>query len=166
MSQGNILVVDDDKNLLELIQMRLESEDYQVVATAEEEEALEVAKEQAFDLSIIDLQLTNRNGISLMEDVHQINPDLPVIILTAFGSIESAVEAMTKGAYSYLSKPFDHHKLLFQVEKAVENRRLTSEIKRLKNLVNEKYDFTNIVAKSEKMQAVLMQVSLIAKTDS
>ena len=84
MSQGNILVVDDDKNLLELIQMRLESEDYQVVATAEEEEALEVAKEQAFDLSIIDLQLTNRNGISLMDDVHQINPDLPVIILTAF----------------------------------------------------------------------------------
>ncbi len=61
-------------NLLELIQMRLESEDYQVVATAEEEEALEVAKEQTFDLSIIDLQLTNRNGISLMEDVHQINP--------------------------------------------------------------------------------------------
>ena len=166
MSQGNILVVDDDKNLLELIQMRLESEDYQVVATAEEDEALEVAKEQAFDLSIIDLQLTNRNGISLMEDVHHINPDLPVIILTAFGSIESAVEAMKKGAYSYLSKPFDHHKLLFQVEKAVENRRLTSEIKRLKNLVNEKYDFTNIVAKSEKMQAVLMQVSLIAKTDS
>ena len=90
MSLGNILVVDDDKNLLELIQMRLESENYQVVATAEEEEALEVAKEQSFDLSIIDLQLTNRNGISLMEDVHQINPDLPVIILTAFGSIESA----------------------------------------------------------------------------
>ena len=166
MSLGNILVVDDDKNLLELIRMRLESENYEVVATAEEEEALEVAKEQAFDLSIIDLQLTSRNGISLMEDVHHINPDMPVIILTAFGSIESAVEAMKKGAYSYLSKPFDHHKLLFQVEKAVENRRLTSEIKRLKDLVNERYDFTNIVAKSEKMQDILMQVSLIAKTDS
>jgi two-component system response regulator GlrR len=101
-----------------------------------------------------------------MEAVHQITPDVPVIILTSYGSIETAVDAMKKGAYSYLTKPFDHHKLLFQVEKALENRRLTSEIKRLKGLINEQYDFANIVAKSEKMKKVLMQVSLVAKTES
>jgi two-component system response regulator GlrR len=159
-------VVDDDSNLLEVIKMSLESENYEVIATTEEEQALEAVKEHTFDLSIIDLQLTNMNGISLMESVHQISPDVPVIILTAYGSIESAVDAMKKGAYSYLSKPFDHHKLLFQVEKALENRRLTSEIKRLKGLLNEHYNFANIVAKSEKMEKVLMQVALIAKTES
>jgi two-component system response regulator GlrR len=166
MNSEKILVVDDDSNLLEVIKMGLESENYKVVATVEEEHALEAVREQTFDLSIIDLQLTNLNGISLMEDVHQISPDVPVIILTAYGSIESAVEAMKKGAYSYLTKPFDHHKLLFQVEKALENRRLTSEIKRLKGLLNEQYDFANIVAKSEKMKRVLVQVSLVAKTES
>ena len=166
MNTEKILVVDDDSNLLEVIKMSLESENYEVIATAEEEQALEAVKEQTFDLSIIDLQLTSMNGISLMESVHQISPDVPVIILTAYGSIESAVDAMKKGAYSYLTKPFDHHKLLFQVEKALENRRLTSEIKRLKGLLNEHYNFANIVAKSEKMEKVLMQVALVAKTES
>lgn len=166
MNTEKILVVDDDSNLLEVIKMSLESENYEVIATAEEEQALEAVKEQTFDLSIIDLQLTKMNGISLMESVHQISPDVPVIILTAYGSIESAVDAMKKGAYSYLSKPFDHHKLLFQVEKALENRRLTSEITRLKGLLNEHYNFANIVAKSEKMEKVLMQVALVAKTES
>ena len=166
MNTEKILVVDDDSNLLEVIKMSLESEKYEVIATAEEDQALEAVKEQTFDLSIIDLQLTNMTGISLMESVHQISPDVPVIILTAYGSIESAVDAMKKGAYSYLTKPFDHHKLLFQVEKALENRRLTSEITRLKGLLNEHYNFANIVAKSEKMEKVLMQVSLVAKTES
>ena len=166
MNSEKILVVDDDSNLLEVIKMSLESENYTVIATAEEEHALEAVREQAFDLSIIDLQLASLNGISLMEAVHQISPDVPVIILTAYGSIESAVEAMKKGAYGYLTKPFDHHKLLYQVQKALENRRLTSEIKRLKGLLNEQYDFANIVAKSEKMKRVLMQVSIVAKTES
>lgn len=101
-----------------------------------------------------------------MEDVHKTVPDIPVIILTAFGSIESAVEAMQKGAYSYLTKPFDPRELLFQIKRALESKRLTSEIKMLKDLLGEKYKITNIVAKSKKMQLVLSQVSLIAKTDS
>jgi len=107
MNSEKILVVDDDSNLLEVIKIGLESENYEVIATAEEEQALEAVKEHTFDLSIIDLQLTNMNGISLMESVHQISPDVPVIILTAYGSIESAVDAMKKGAYGYLTKPFD-----------------------------------------------------------
>jgi two-component system response regulator GlrR len=91
---------------------------------------------------------------------------MPVIIPTAFGSIESAVEAMQKGAYSYLTKPFDPRELLFQIERALESSKLTSEIKMLKGLLKEKYDFENIIAKSGEMQKILNQVSLIAKTDS
>jgi two-component system response regulator GlrR len=166
MSLGNILVVDDDLNLLELVKMRLESADYEVVAASIEEEALEALKEQVFDLAIVDLQLAHQDGISLMEAFHQIMPDMPVMILTAHGSIESAVEAMKKGAYSYLTKPFDAQELLLQIRIALENRRLSSEVKRLKTFSEERYGFSNIVARSEKMRSLLEEASQIAKTDS
>ena len=165
-TKGNILVVDDDLNLLEVIRMRLESAGYDVVTAACEEDALSSVRGSAFDLSIIDLQLERGSGISLMQEVHGINPEIPVIILTAYGSVESAVEAMQKGAHNYLTKPFDHRELLLQIGRALENRRLGTEIKRLKGLIEERYEFSNIVARSDKMQKILGLVSHIAKTDS
>jgi two-component system response regulator GlrR len=166
MALGKILLVDDDRNLVELIKMRLESANYEVITAYNEEEAIGAIRNQVFDLSIVDLQLVHKDGITLMEEIHLIIPEIPVIILTAYGSIESAVEAMRRGAYNYLTKPFDHRDLLLQIERAVENRRLTVEVKRLKELLEERYDFQNIVARSEKMQKVLEVVSRIAKTDS
>jgi two-component system response regulator GlrR len=165
-TSGRVLVVDDDRNLLELLRMRLESANYEVITAINEEDAIEAVKSQIVDLSIVDLQLVHQDGISLMEEFHLILPDMPVIILTAYGSIESAVESMKRGAYSYLTKPFDPRDLLFQIERALENRRLTVEIERLKGLLEERYDFANIVARSEKMRRVLEMVSQIAKTDS
>ena len=165
-TSGKILVVDDDRNLLELLRIRLESANYEVITAIKEEEAIEAVKNQVFDLSIVDLQLLRQDGISLMEEVHLILPEMPVIILTAYGSIESAVEAMKRGAYSYLTKPFDPQDLLLQIERALENRRLNVEIKRLKELLEERYNFANIVARSEKMKRVLEMVSQIAKTES
>jgi two-component system response regulator GlrR len=166
MMQGKILVVDDDRNLLELARMRLESASYEVSTALTEEQAVEAVKAEPVDLSIVDLQLVRQDGISLMQELHAINPEMPVIILTAYGTIESAVEAMKKGAYSYLTKPFESRELLFQLEKALESRRLNSEIKRLRGLLEERYGFNNIVAKSEKMRKVLELVSRSAKTDS
>ena len=166
MTSGKVLVVDDDRNLLELLRMRLESANYEVVTAPNEEDAIKAVKSQVVDLSIVDLQLAHQDGISLMEEFHLILPDLPVIILTAYGSIESAVESMKRGAYSYLTKPFDPQDLLFQIERALENRRLTFEIERLKGLLEERYDFANIVARSENMKKVLEMVSQIAKTES
>ncbi|RPJ07968.1 MAG: sigma-54-dependent Fis family transcriptional regulator, partial [Deltaproteobacteria bacterium] len=166
MSSAKILVVDDDQNLLELVQMRLESANYEVAIASGEEDALEAVKKEAFDLSIVDLQLAHRDGISLMEELHLILPEMPVIILTAYGTIEGAVEAMKRGAYSYLTKPFDPRDLLLQIDRALENRRLTSEVQRLKGLLAERYDFANIVARSEKMKRVLEAVAQIAKIDS
>jgi two-component system response regulator GlrR len=166
MLHGKIMVVDDDRNLLELARMRLESANYEVATALTEEQAVEAVKAQPIDLSIVDLQLAKQDGISLMQELHAINPEMPVIILTAYGTIESAVEAMKKGAYSYLTKPFEARELLFQLEKALENRRLNSEVKRLRGLLEERYGFDNIVAKSEKMRRVLELVSHGAKTDS
>lgn len=166
MASGKILVVDDDPNLLELVKMRLESADYDVTTASTEEDALGTVRGHAFDLSILDLQLAHRDGISLMEELHLVLPGMPVIILTAYGTIESAVEAMKRGAYSYLTKPFDPRDLLFQIERALENRRLNSEVQRLKDLLSERFDFSNIIAKSEKMQKVLEAVAQIARIDS
>jgi two-component system response regulator GlrR len=166
MTPAKILVVDDDKNLIELIKMRLEAASYEVRTAGREEEAVEAVKDQGFDLSIVDLRLMRQDGLALMEELHSLNPIMPVIILTAHGTIENAVEAMKRGAYSYLTKPFETRDLLFQIEKALENRRLSSEIQRLKDLLGERYGFANIVAKSEKMQSVLEAVARIAPTDS
>jgi len=166
MAKGQILVVDDNPNLLELIRMRLESADYDVIATGDETQAVSALKEKLFDLCIVDLMLANGDGLTLMDEFRGINPDVPTIILTAHGSIESAVEAMRRGAYSYLTKPFEPSDLLMQIERALENRKLNYEIKRLKDIINERFDFANIIARSGKMRAVLDVVSRIAKLDS
>src|ERR1043166_4261176 len=166
MAVGKILVVDDDPNLIELVKMRLESAGYDVTAAIKEEDAIGAVRSEPVDLCLLDLMLENRDGISLMEEVHAITPDIPAIILTAHGTIGSAVEAMRKGAYSYLTKPFEAQDLLLQIERALEHRRLNFEIKRLKSLIEEKYDFANIIARSAKMRSVLDMVTRIAKTDS
>ncbi len=163
---GTLLIVDDDRNLLELMKMRLESSGYIVTAAPDEEEAKAAAAGQAFDLAILDLQLVYQDGITLMEELHRVSPGMPVIILTAHGSIESAVEAMKRGAFTYLTKPFDARELIMHVERALENRRLASEVDRLQGLLTERYDFKNIVARSASMQSVLEAVSRIAKTES
>ncbi len=163
---SSLLIVDDDHNLLELMKMRLESSGYVVTTAADEDEAKTLTVGRAFDLAIIDLQLVRQDGISLMEELHRVNPSMPVIILTAHGSIESAVESMKRGAFTYLTKPFDARELILHVEHALENRRLASEINRLKELLTERYDFQNIVARSAVMRKVMESVSRVSKTDS
>ena len=166
MSLGKILVVDDDRNLLELLRMRLEAADYEVSTSLTEEGAEELVREDAFDLAVIDLQLQKMDGIALMRQLHLIHPDLSVIILTAYGSIETAVEAVKSGAFTYLTKPFDPRALLIDIEKALENKKLTHEIKRLKGMLSERFDIPNIIAKSEKMRDIITMVSRAAETDS
>jgi two-component system response regulator GlrR len=163
---GKLLIVDDDRNLLELIRMRLESSGFDVVTALREDDARAAAAGEVFDLAIVDLQLAEQDGISLMEDLRRTSPDLPVIILTAHGSIESAVEAMRRGAATYLTKPFDARELVLQIGRVLEQRRLASEVTRLRGLLAERYGFENIVARSEAMTRVLDVVSRAALTDS
>jgi len=166
LSSKKILVVDDDANFLKLIRMSLELADYEVVTALNEDEAITIAKEEILALSIVDLRLVRRNGISLMEEMHSINPYIPILILTAHGSIESAVEATKRGAFNYLNKPFDSRELFLQIERAMEYQRLASEVRKLEGLLKKRYDFKNIIARSEKMQRVLDLVFRIARTDS
>jgi two-component system response regulator GlrR len=165
MDRERILVVDDDPNMLEVIKARVEAEGYAVTAVPSAEEALAAAKEDSFNLVITDLKLASSDGLRLMESLLVLDPDLPVIILTAYGSIESAVAAIQKGAYSYLTKPFDAKALLMNVKNALDKQRLTFQVRNLKTLVEEKYDFANIIGRSAKMVRVFEQIEQIARTD-
>lgn len=163
---SDILVVDDNENYLKVIALRLESEGYGVKTAATSGEAIQSIREKPFDLTLLDLKLKETDGLSLMEELHAIRPEMPIIILTGHGSIESAVEAMQKGAQGYLTKPFDYREMLLQIEKCLEKRSLIEEVSRLKDLVKERYGFDNIVDKSKKMEKVLEQISLAADSDS
>jgi len=166
MSDERILVVDDDPSLLTLLKMRLHSMGFAVTACGTGEDALNRAKEDPYDFAILDLRLPDVDGLDLMEELHQHQTQLPVLILTAHGCIPNAVQAMKKGANGYLTKPFDDKELQESIDKALTTKRMGQEIHRLQLLVNELYGLDNVVARSPKMQAVLRQVACVAKTDT
>ena len=162
----NILVVDDDRNILNVIQMRLEAEGYRVYKALNSIQALTILQDAAVDLALVDLRLNDENGIEVMGKIHQTYADLPVIILTAHGSINSAVDAMKKGAANYLTKPFNYQELQLQIKNCLEKSQLTKEVSTLRNICGVQFGFKNIVGKSEGMKRVLEQVSQAAETDS
>ena len=161
-----ILVVDDDVSILKVLQMRLESEQYAVVAASEIREAKERITEGGFEIALLDLKLEGGTGIELMKSLREVDPDLPVIILTAYGTIESAVEAMKEGAYSYLTKPFDYRELLIQIRNGIEKAKLSREVKRLRSLLQADFEGQSIIGQSVAMKRVSEAVALAAETDS
>lgn len=162
----NILVVDDDAGLLTLMKVRLEAAGYHVSLAKGGTEALSLAADKSPQLAIIDLKMDGMDGLTLLARLLEVYPGLPVIILTAHGTIASAVEATKRGAYDYLLKPWDSKELLRCIEKALEVCHLRGEVERLRTLVEERYQFDQIITVSEKMQRILSQVAQIAATDS
>ncbi|UJS18964.1 MAG: sigma-54 dependent transcriptional regulator [Candidatus Jettenia sp.] len=165
MLNEKILVIDDDTNILEVIQMRLRALGYHVTTAKDSKEAKKALSTTAFNLVILDLRLAEENGIQLMEEIMGCNPILPIIILTAHGSIESAVEAMSKGAYSYITKPFNNEELSILIKNALEKQRLTREIEQLRSKLNEQHNFKNIITQNKKMQEIFERVIKISQTD-
>lgn len=166
-TKEKILVIDDEPNILDLIKMRLESQGYEVIPAMTGLEALDTAKKVVFDLAIIDLMLgQGQDGLIVMEDLFLINPNIPVIILTAHGSITNAVDAMSRGAYCYLTKPYKPEELSLHVKNALEKRRLTKEIAALKTMLEERSQEKNIIARSPKMKEIIRQVRHAAQTDA
>ena len=159
MSGEKILVVDDDRGLLTLMKARLKAADYQVTLAGGGEEALACAQNDVFSAAVLDLKMEDTDGITLMDKLFKIQPYLSVIILTAHGTIERAVEATKKGAYDFITKPFDAKDLLYRLEKALEVGKLKVEVERLRSLVRERYQFDGVIASSEKMQQILKQVA-------
>ncbi len=165
-AKERILVMDDDEGLLTLLRMRLTSFGFEVTLCSNGKAAIAHIQQTPFDFAILDVRMPDIGGLKVMEELLQLHPTLPVLILTAHGCIPDAVEAMKKGAYSYLTKPFDDKELQACIDKALSQKRMTQEIHRLKMLVNELYGMENVVARSPQMQAILQQVSRVANTDA
>jgi len=166
MEQERILIVDDDHGLLQLLKMRLAAMGFDVTTCTSGEEAIAEARRQIFDLAITDLRLGGLDGLAVTEELLLIHPNIPVLILTAHGSIPNAVEAVQKGAFGYLQKPFDDKELRGNIEKALAQQRMSREIQRLKLLVKELYGLENVVARSPKMQVLFQQIAQVADTDA
>ncbi len=166
-SRAKILVVDDEPHIRDLIKIRLGSQGYDVIEAASGAEARAAAAQTVLDLAIIDLKLgETEDGLQVMEQLLLINPQMPVIILTAHGSIENAVAAVKKGAYSYLTKPYKPEDLTLQVKNALEKQRLTKEVTILKGMLQERFAVKNIIGNSPPMQEILRQVERAARTDA
>ena len=165
--QPHILVVDDDPNVLEVTRKTLADFSYAVTPITTYQEAIAAAGGTVFDGAILDLKLwPGRDGIALMQELLLINPQLPVLILTGHASIDTAVDAMKKGAYGYLTKPLKPEELQLQLQKALGTQRLSREVETLKTLLQDRFDDKNIIVRSPAMQTVIRQVAAMAKTDS
>ncbi len=161
-----LLVVDDDLNILKVLKMRLESEGYQVETASDISAAKDLVMNNEYELAVLDMKFSGGSGIELMKSIREVDRDLPVIILTAYGTIESAVEAMKEGAYVYLTKPFDHRELLLQIKNGIEKSNLSREVKRLRSILHQDHGIQNIIGRSEVMKKVLDLAVLASQSDS
>jgi two-component system response regulator PilR (NtrC family) len=149
-----VLVVDDEEVLRDVLEVVLRREGFDVIAAASGEEALSVLDAEEVDLVILDVMLPGISGIDTLRAIRIANPTLPVIVITAFSSIDGAIEAMKHGAFHYIPKPFKNEEVVLTVNKALEQRRLSSENERLKAELSEKFSYANIIGKSEAMRKV------------
>jgi len=162
---GKILIVDDEKDMLALLKRILSEEtEHQVVTEADPTRALELFKEKGFDLVITDLKMPKMDGIKLLESIKKVNPDVSVVILTAFATIETAVEAIRKGAYDYITKPFRRERILLTVEKVMKWQEMVRENQSLRQALAEKGDFSFLVGSTSVMKELLERVKQVAPT--
>ncbi len=158
---ARILVVDDELSVREFFEILLTKEGYEVVTALDGADALRMIRDQLFDLVITDLQMKGGDGLTLLKECKKHQADVPVIMITAFATTDSAVEAMKAGAFDYLSKPFKIEEIKVVIRKALETRNLTRENKSLKSELRDRYDFSNLLGESEPMRNVY---DLIRKT--
>jgi two-component system NtrC family response regulator len=158
----NILIVDDEKNYPRIIGEILQEEGYTSLTASSGMEALDMLNNEPIDLVLTDVKMPGMNGIQLLEKIKSIKPDIPVIIMTAYGSVEKAVEAMHKGAYTFILKPFENQALIAHIAKAISVYRIVQENSRLKDAIRSRYSFDNIIGKSKPMQEIYDLIKKVA----
>ena len=158
----SVLIVDDEKNYPLIIGAVLEEEGFEAFTANSGREALEILENTDVDLVLTDMKMPSMDGMELLENIKVNDPDLPVIMMTAHGTVDKAVEAMQKGAYSYILKPFDNDRMIIYVKKAVAMYRVVKENRQLRNAVKLQYSFGNIIGKSKVMQDVFETIRKVA----
>jgi len=163
---SKVLVVDDDLGMCGMLSDVLKEEGFSVHTTGESFEASKILKKEEFDVIVTDLKMKGLKGLDLLEVAHKVAPMTPVIIITAFGTIESAIKAMKMGAYDYITKPFQMDEFVLTVRKALENRLLKKEVIRLRKEVESRYDFHQLIGKSPSMQKIYDLIERISDSSS
>ncbi|HYA87770.1 MAG TPA: sigma-54 dependent transcriptional regulator [Nitrospirota bacterium] len=161
-----ILVVEDKESMLDMLRQTLESEGYQVISARDGSEGIRKLSDERIGLVVTDLKLPKKNGFDVMKAVKQENPLLPVIVMTAFGTIETAVRAVKEGAYDFLTKPFDTDHMLVLIKRALDTTRLATENILLKEEFSEKLGMPKIIGKSSQMQEITSKIQKVAPTNA
>src|SRR5882762_2153805 len=165
-SSGSVLIIDDEAEIRESLQTLLEMEGFDVETAVSGEEGLLRIGEHPYDLVLLDLALPGRDGMDILSEIHTHDERLPVIMITAYGTVENAVRAMQSGAANFVQKPWDNEKLLADVRAAVGWRRAEEENVQLKRALKQRYNFENIVGKSEPMLKIFDLVAQVAPSRS
>ncbi|HUI29052.1 MAG TPA: sigma-54 dependent transcriptional regulator [Candidatus Acidoferrales bacterium] len=162
----SILAVDDDVNMLAMLEKFLKRAGYTVDTTSESMKAMSLIDDKNYDIVITDIQMPRATGMDILRRVKELQKDTMVVIITAFGSVDSAVNAMKAGAYDYVSKPFNMDEILALLERATQQRRLQREVEFLRQEVERKYSFSNIIGKSKAMQDIFALIQRLSHARS
>ena len=164
--RGRILVIDDEEAIRDSLETVLELERFRADTAADGASGLSALASHNYDLVVLDLMLPDMSGMDVLERIREADPIIPVLLLTAYGTVENAVQAIRLGADDFLTKPWNNDKLILAIEQTIARRRLETENARLKRELRERYSFSNIVGKSEPMQEVFRLVGQVAPSRS
>lgn len=163
---ASILIVEDEPKMRRLLEMNLTDQGFITHAADNAESGLRLLNTEKIDLVVTDFKLPGMNGVEFLQAIKRVNAALPVVIMTAYGSVESAVEAMKLGASDYVLKPFSLAEMALVIRKELEARNLREENRSLREALGQRYEYNNVIANSEKMQNVLALVERVAPTNS
>jgi DNA-binding NtrC family response regulator len=164
--EGSVLVIDDEPDIRENLDVLLSQANYKVTLAESGITGLKQLELEPFDLVLLDVMMPDKNGLEVLREIQQLSPESAVIMITAFGTIENAVSAIKAGAVDYVTKPWDNEKLLLDIRNSIHQRQLLIENRELKRALKQRYGFSNIVGKSEKMLKIFDLVSQVALSRS
>jgi DNA-binding NtrC family response regulator len=165
-TRGRVLVIDDELDIREGLELLLRSENYEVELAQNGTEGLQKLENRGYDLVLLDLMMPDRSGMDVLQEVRERDRETPIFMITAYGSVEAAVNALKLGANDYFSKPWDNEKLLIEIDRMIARRQLEYENTHLKRAFKQRYSFPNIIGKSERMVRMLDLVSQVASSRS
>ncbi|MEM7410147.1 MAG: sigma-54 dependent transcriptional regulator [Myxococcota bacterium] len=162
MERPRILIVDDDTAMREMLASLFQEQSYETIEASSANAALDLAKDAEFDVVLSDIKMPGKSGIALVGELRQLRPQTPVVLMTAFGSVQSAVDAMRAGALDYLTKPFEPEQVLLRIERALERRRLEEENQQLRSSVERTANFGDLIGESPAMREVFAMIRKVA----
>lgn len=166
LNAKKILVVDDDATHRLMLEAVLESEGYEVYQADDGETAVDAVKKEFYDFILMDIRMARMSGIDALKEIKKISPGIPVLIMTAYASVETAVDALKSGAYDYITKPLDTEKLKRIIASELEHSDLKQEVAVLKERLGDRFDLSNIIGKSRKMKEVFEILAMAAPSDA